>query len=233
MNLFAGTCKAKKKFCALQHQVHQVLFNAPQPGAATFVVQCLYVLPIFGVYSEGFSHLIISALRRFLKSATSPTDSLRAKKLAAQLFVDIAGGTLDHDERLTLKIVETFDIDLSSIDEVICQLQAQNCCRFDSAKAFVEQYISGLIDSESYMTAVTLLERFSIRQSGRSFFLEMIQKKEFGAAEKWATFMGKPMLCELVEEYSKRNLLKNAYETIKKNNLRQDFPEIYHKCKEK
>lgn len=28
-------------------------------------------------------------------------------------------------------------------------------------------------------------------------------------------------------------MLKSAYDTIKKNDLQQDFPDVYHKCKEK
>ncbi|XP_008245816.1 PREDICTED: uncharacterized protein LOC103343964 [Prunus mume] len=228
---FNGTYKATKKFRVLQEQVHLVLRNDPQPGPATFVIQCLYVLPIFDLYSEGFSHLIISALRRFLKMETSMWDSLEAKDLASQLFIDIVGGSVNHDERIVEKILEAFDIHLANIDKVMC-LSAKNDCRFDTAKKFVEQYIFGLIESQSYMTAVTLLEHFSIRQSGQSFLLSMIERKQLKAADKWATFMGEPMLCVLVQEYFDRNMLKNAYEIIQKNNLRHEFPNVYHKYKE-
>ncbi|CAB4285421.1 unnamed protein product [Prunus armeniaca] len=228
---FNGTYKATKKFRVLQDQVHLVLRNDPQPGPATFVIQCLYVLPIFDLYSEGFSHLIISALRRFLKMETSMWDSLEAKDLASQLFIDIVGGSVNHDERIVEKILEAFDIHLANIDKVMC-LSAKNDCRFDTAKKFVEQYIFGLIESQSYMTAVTLLEHFSIRQSGQSFLLSMIERKQLKAADKWATFMGEPMLCVLVQEYFDRNMLKNAYEIIQKNNLRHEFPNVYHKYKE-
>ncbi|ONI04312.1 hypothetical protein PRUPE_6G315500 [Prunus persica] len=79
---------------------------------------------------------------------------------------------------------------------------------------------------------VTLLEHFSIRQSGQSFLLSMIESKQLKAADKWATFMGKPMLCVLVQEYFDRNMLKNAYEIIQKNNLQHEFPNVYHKYKE-
>ncbi|KAJ6775387.1 EXONUCLEASE MUT-7-like protein [Salix purpurea] len=60
----------------------------------------------------------------------------------------------------------------------------------------------------------------------------MMQNKQSRAAEKWATFMGKSMLCALVREYVDQNMLKQAYKTIKKNNLKQEFPDVYHKCKE-
>ncbi|XP_031269534.1 uncharacterized protein LOC116128004 [Pistacia vera] len=227
-----GTCKATRKFRALQQQVHQVLCNSPQPGPATFVIRCLYVLPIFGLYSEGFSHLIISSLRRYLKAAATSTDSSKAKEIATRLILEIVGGSVDHDEKIVVKILEVFDLNLIDIDKSISQLKAQNDYRFDTAKTFIEQYIFALIESQSYMTAVSLLEHFSIRQSGESFLLKMIENKQFKAAEKWATFMGKPMLCLVVQEYADRNMLKNAYDTIKKNNLQQDFPDVYHKCKE-
>lgn len=228
---FNGTCKATKKFRALQEQVHLVLRNDPQPGPATFVIQCLYVLPIFDLYSEGFSHLIISALRRFLKEETSMGDSLEAKDLAAQLFLDIVGGSVNHDERIVEKILEVFDVQLVNIEKVMC-LNAKNGDSFSVAKKFVEDYIFQLIESQTYMTAVTLLAHFSIRQSGESFLLCMIDSKQLKAAEKWATFIGKPMLCVLVQEYVDRNMLKNAYEIIHKNNLRQEFPDVYHNYKE-
>lgn len=227
-----GTCKATRKFRALQQQVSQALCNSPEPGPATFIVRCLYVLPIFGVYSEGFSHLIISALRRHQKTTVNSADSTQAKEIAAYLFLDITGGFVDHDEKLMVKILEAFDVRLTDIEKAITQLKAQNEHRFDTAKTVIEQYIFAMIDSQSYMTAVSLLEHFSIRQSGESFLLKMIQNKEFKAAEKWATFMGKPMLCILVQQFVDRNMLKSAYDTIKKNDLQQDFPDVYHKCKE-
>lgn len=98
--------KATKKFQALQQQIHQVLYNSPQPGPAVFVAHSLYVLPIFEADSEGFSHLIISALRRFLKVGTSSEDLLEAKSLAAQLFLLSVGGYIVHDEKVLVKMVK-------------------------------------------------------------------------------------------------------------------------------
>ncbi|CAH2046829.1 unnamed protein product [Thlaspi arvense] len=97
-----GSIKATKKFQALQHRVHQVLANKPQPGPATFIVQCLNVLPVFGTYGEGFSHLVISSLRRYFKTAseqTSEEDVSSARRLAARLFVAIVGGSVAYDEK--------------------------------------------------------------------------------------------------------------------------------------
>ncbi|XP_059648442.1 uncharacterized protein LOC132294556 isoform X2 [Cornus florida] len=229
---FNGTCKATKKFRILQQQVHQVLCNAPQPGPAIFIAHCLYVLPIFEAYSGGFSHLIISALRRFLKLGTTLEDLLEAKSLAAQLFVCTVEGSVIYDEGVLIKILEVFDVNLTDIEKITWNSDLKYNGSLVTGQRFVEQYIFELIKSQSYMTAVTLLEHFSIRGSGESFLLTMMQNKQFRAAEKWATFMGKQMLCVLVQEFVDKNLLKYAYEVIKKNNLRQEFPEVYHKCKE-
>ncbi|KAE9446653.1 hypothetical protein C3L33_21459, partial [Rhododendron williamsianum] len=227
-----GTLKATKKFQALQQQVHQVLYNSPQPGPAVFVAHSLYVLPIFEADSEGFSHLIISALRRFLKVGTSSEDLLEAKSLAAQLFLLSVGGYIVHDEKVLVKMVKAFDISLENIGNGMCNEDQNSNSSSETARTFVEKFIFKLIEAESYMAAVTLLEHFSIHQSGESFLLKMMQNKDYRAADKWATFMGKAMLCVLVQEYSEKKLLKHAYDIIKSNNLQQEFPEIYHKCKE-
>ncbi|KAJ4823143.1 hypothetical protein Tsubulata_039133 [Turnera subulata] len=227
-----GKCKATKKFRALQQQVHQVLSNSPQPGPATFILQCLYVLPLFGFYSEGFSHLIISALGRFLKLATLSEDISNAKLLAAGLFIDTVVGSVDHDERVLVKILEVFGVRVVDVEEAFARSKVREDHGFDSGEDFIEKYILKLIESQSYMTAVQLLEHFAIRQSGESFLVKMMENHQSRAAEKWATFMGKAMLCVLVQEYVDRNMLKHACETIKKNDLQQDFPEVYHKCKE-
>ncbi|XP_019187985.1 PREDICTED: uncharacterized protein LOC109182304 [Ipomoea nil] len=227
-----GTCKATTKFRALQQVVVQVLYNGPQPGPAVFAAQCLYVLPIFESYCEGFSHLILSALRRFMKLGSSQMDILDAKIWAAKLFLDIVGHRLIYDERIMVKIVEVFNVNLSNIGKAICGSHANNEIGQQTAKIFVQQYILNLIDCKSYMTAVSLLEQFSLRGLEESFLLRMMDNKDYKAAEKWATFMGKQYLCTLVQEYIDRKLEHDAYEVIRKNNLREEFPEAYHQGKE-
>ncbi|XP_028779545.1 uncharacterized protein LOC114735925 [Neltuma alba] len=100
---FYGTCKATAKFRALQHQVYLVLHNDPKPGPATFVVQCLYISPLFEDHSRGFSHLVISAFCRFLKVARTLEDSSEMKDLAANLFLNIVRGQVYHDENIIVK----------------------------------------------------------------------------------------------------------------------------------
>lgn len=225
-----GTFKATVKFRALQQQVFFALLNSPQPGAAAILIlQCLYILPIFELYSEGLSHLILSAFGRFQKAATISVVPFEAKKLAARLFIDAVERSVNHVERIIVKIVDIFDVRMTDVEEFA---SSERDFRYETAEVFIELYIAGLIESKSYMTAVTLLEHFSIRQLGQSFLSKMIENKEHAAAEKWATFMGKPVLSVLVREYADRNMLNNAYVAIKNNNLQQDFPDLYHKGKE-
>ncbi|XP_077240823.1 polynucleotidyl transferase, ribonuclease H-like superfamily protein isoform X2 [Tasmannia lanceolata] len=227
-----GTLKATLKFRILQQQVLQALENSPQPGPATFVVRCLYVLPLLGSpNAEGFSHLMLSSLRRVQTVQRIQVDSSKAKSLAVQLFLDVLTGFVVHEERILVKLIENFDVGLKDIGEAICGSEV-NVGVLDRAKTFVERYIFGFIERQSYMTAVTLLERFSIRQSGESFLCRMMEDHQFKAAEKWATFMGKPMIRLIVQKYLDMKMLKNAYDVIKKNNLKQEFPDAYHLYKE-
>lgn len=231
-----GNCKATVKFRALQEQLCLVLRNDPKPGPATFIVQCLYVSPMFDNQSQGFTHLVISAFRRFMKKSTSITtdeDPLDVKNSAAYLLVNIIRGQIKHDEMIVMKILETFDVKLTNVENALCQNKERDDLSCGMAKELIEQYTFELVKSQLYTIAVTLMEHFSISHYGQSFFLEMIRSNQFKAAEKWATFMGKPMLSILVEEFVKRNMLKDAYALIKKNNLKQDFPEVYKRCKER
>ncbi|KAK7277991.1 hypothetical protein RJT34_23012 [Clitoria ternatea] len=229
---FYGTCKATAKFRALQHQVFLALYNDPKPGPAAFIVQCMYLSPLFEDHSQGFTHLIVSALCRFLRRSTTRVDSLEVKDIAAHLLVDIIRGQIYHDEKIVMKLLEISDVKLTDIDKAMCQIEEKYYLSCGTAKEFVEQYIVEFVKSQLYMTAVTLIEHFSIYGYDQSFLHDMIRCNQFKAAEKWATFMGKPMLSVLVHEFIERNMLKDANEIIKKNNLKEDFPDVYKRCKE-
>lgn len=177
--------------------------------------------------------MMISALRRFLKMGSTAEDILKSKLFAAKLFLDITGGSMVLDERILIKIIQVFDVSLENIQVVIHDSNVKRSVKIDRAKELVEQYIFELIESQSYINAVSLLEHFSIRKSRESFLLQMMECKEYKAAEMWATFMGKSMLCVLVREYVDRKLVKLAYSIIKKNNMHQEFPELYHQYKER
>ncbi|CAA7041960.1 unnamed protein product [Microthlaspi erraticum] len=231
-----GSNKATKKFQALQYQVHQVLANKPQPGPASFIVQCLNVLPVFGTYGEGFSHLLISSLRRYFKTSTSETsqeDMCLARRLAATLFLAIVGGIVAYDEKVMVNTLKMFDVGLTNIDEALLSSGSSEVgFASGGGSVFLERYISDLIKSKSFMTAVSLLEHFSLSFPGDAFLQQMVEDRDFVAAEKWAIFMGRPSLCVLVQEYGSRNMLKQAYNVIKKNYLQHEFPDLCYKCKE-
>ncbi|GAB2287289.1 hypothetical protein Dimus_021669 [Dionaea muscipula] len=226
-----GKSKATVKFRALQQQVFLALSNYPLPGPSVFILHCLYVLHIFDLHADGLSHLVLSALRRFLKGKSPLADSIEAEDLAAELFVNVVHGTICHDDRVLVKILEVFHVKLVNVEKVMCNLDTEECSS-SKAKDFVEKYILKLIESQSYMSAVSLLEQFSIRESGESFLYKLIEIKEFRAAEKWAAFLGNSMLSVLVKEYMNMNFLKGAYGIIRRNNLQPEFPDICHKYKE-
>ncbi|EYU42206.1 hypothetical protein MIMGU_mgv1a003902mg [Erythranthe guttata] len=222
-----GTCKATQKFHALQQQLYLVLLNNSKVGPAILIARCLYILPVFDSYCDGFSHLVLSSLCRFLKVGKNNEDLIEAKVCAANLFLDIIGGTVTHDEGVVVKIVQGFDFDLTDIDKVMRRAKIDG-----TAKEVVRKYADKLIDLQSYTTAVDMLIHFSIRERGESFLLKMLECRQQKVAEKWATYMGKSMLCLLVQQYVDQKLLKPAYDIIKKNNLREEFPELYHQGKE-
>lgn len=228
-----GTCKATIKFRALQNQVHKVLYNNPQPGPAVFVAHCLSVLPMLDEYRDGFSHLLTSALHRYLKAGSNTTseDLIEAKTLATRIFISMVCGGDINDEGIPIKIIEVFSISITDIQNGLLSLDPQNRSS-EEGRIFIQNYIKKLKESGSYMMVVKLLEHFSIRHPEKQFLLEMLGKNDYRAADKWATFMGEPFLSILVQEYSDRKLLNLAFDIIKKNNLEHELPEIYHQCKE-
>lgn len=228
-----GTCKATAKFRALQQQLCLVFLNNCQIGPATLIAHCLYILPMFESLCEGFSHLVISALCRFQKRGSNDKDVVKAKECATKLFLDIVNGSLEHDNGVLIKIVQVFKVNLTDINNVMCDVSMKSNPKPDSAKEVVEQYVFKLMEFQSYLTAVDLLIHFSIRDSGESYLLKMMECRQMKAAEKWATYLGKPMLCLLVQDYVGQKLLQPAYDIIKKNNLRQEFPELHHQSKER
>lgn len=231
--LVAGTRKATPKFRVLLQQVSRALHNDPQPGPFTFLIQCLYVVPLLGhQYTEGFSHMLLSSLRHCKSQNFGLDDFHKAKPIAAQLVIDILASSVNHEERILIKLLEAFDIKLKDIGDAIdCTNLVDG--RLDRAKAYIEQHIINFIESQSYMTAVTLLERFSVQLCGETLLSKMIESNQFKAAEKWATFIGRPLICLLVQKYVEMKMLKNAYDMIKRNNLTEEFPNVYHLYKER
>ncbi|MQM09323.1 hypothetical protein Taro_042189, partial [Colocasia esculenta] len=230
-----GTLKATLKFRVLRQHVLQALHNSPQPEPACFVIQCLYILPLLGpLYTEGFSHLLISSLHRLQTVDMVQIHTSDAKCLAAQLFLDILSCSVVHKERILLKLLDVFDIELKDIGKAIYGSDMDDVY-LGMVKSKIGQYIVDFVESQSYFTAITLMEHFSICpscQSGQSFLEKLIHENQFRAAEKWATLMGKQVICVLVQKYLDMKMLKQAYDIIKKSNLKQEFPDAYHLYKQ-
>lgn len=227
-----GTCKAAVKFRALQKQVHLVLLNNSQAGPATFIACCICIMPLVDSYRDGFSHLVLSALRHFLKLGYGGDDVQKAKLYAAKLFVGFVGGSILIDEGILIKVVQIFYVDLIDIEKAMLDLHMEENNKMNTGKEVVEKYVFRLIEFQSYLTAVDLLIQFAIHEPGDSLLLKMMKCQQFKAAEKWAAFLGKPTLCVLVQEYTNQKLVQHAYDVIKKYNLRSEFPELYLQGKE-
>ncbi|XP_073049625.1 uncharacterized protein [Primulina eburnea] len=226
------TCKAAVKFRALQKQVHLVLLNNSQAGPATFIACCICIMPLVDSYPDGFSHLVLSALRHFLKSGYCGEDVQKAKVYVAKMFVGFAGGSILIDEGILIKVVQTFFVNLVDIEIAMLNIHMEGNNKMETGKEVVEKYVFRLIEFQSYLTAVDLLIQFAIREPGDSLLLKMMKGQQFKAAEKWAAFLGKPTLCLLVHEYNHQKLMQPAYAVIKKYNLRNEFPELYLQGKE-
>lgn len=227
-----GTRKATHKFNVLQQHVFQALYNSPQLDPYTFIVHCLYILPHLGLqHAEGFSHLLMCSLKRLKNRKPVHGDLSEAKHLAAQLFIDILVSSVSHEERILIKLLELFEIGLKDIGEARYG-SVMKKDDMEKAREFIERYIFDFIESQSYMTATVLVEHFSVHL-GQSFLLKMMNNNHFKAAEKWAVFMGKPMICLLVQKYVEMKMLKNAYDLIKNNNLKEEFPDVQRLYKER
>ncbi|KAJ3691850.1 hypothetical protein LUZ61_021014 [Rhynchospora tenuis] len=219
-----GTHKATPKFKILQQQVARALHNSPQPGPFTFVAECMYIIPLLGpTYAEGFSHMLLSSLRHFRPLESTRADFSNSKRVAASLFFNILSGEVFHEERILRKIMEAYDLEINDIS-----LGRES----EEAQGQICKFISKFIESGSFLTAVTLIERFSVRAVDESLLERLIESSEYNAAEKLAAFMGRSMVCSLIRKYLALKMIKKAYEMVKRHDLRQEFPFVSREYKE-
>lgn len=227
-----GTHKATPKFRILQQQVKRALNNGPQPGPFTYIVQCMYIIPLLGqTYAEGFSHMLMSSLRHLKSVESVQKDFFDAKHLAARLVLDILASVVHHEERILVKLLETFDIELRDMAHALygSELGDEDLVK---ATGHLKQYVQCLMKSESYVTAVTMITRFSIQCCDESFLIKLIESNQFKAAEKWAVFMGKEMICLIIQKYLDLKMIKSANELVKQYDLTEEFPDVNYLYKE-
>eukprot|EP00250_Pteridium_aquilinum_P002825 c13048_g2_i1 orf=249-824(+) len=155
-NFIHGRGKSTAKFHAIRKQIIQSLPSAPAPGPATFVIRCLEALILIEApYSEGLAHLLTSALNRVSRESRSPQDSALAKRLAASLVCTSLKGKGNLDDRIVVKIVEVFDVQMSDVAEA---LDISDDDRMSQAEALVEPLVVNLIKSHSYNGATALIK---------------------------------------------------------------------------
>ncbi|KAF6989815.1 hypothetical protein CFC21_007104 [Triticum aestivum] len=229
---FYGTHKATAKFRILQQQVKRALNNAPQPGPFTYIVQCMYIIPLLGQsHAEGFSHMLISSLRHLKSVESVQKDFIDAKCLAARLVLDILASVVPHEERILVKLLETFDIELKDMAHAFrgSELGDEDLA---AAREHLKQHVQYFMKSESYVTAVALMTRFSIQCCDESFLMKLIGSKQYKAAEEWAAFMGKEMIILIIQKYLDVKMLKSANELVKQYDLAEEFPDVNYLYKE-
>uniref|UniRef100_A0ACD5U4F2 Uncharacterized protein n=3 Tax=Avena sativa TaxID=4498 RepID=A0ACD5U4F2_AVESA len=227
-----GTLKATSKFRVLQQQVKGALHNAPQPGPFTYIVQCMYIIPLLGQSNaEGFSHLLISSLRHLKSVESVQKDFIDAKCLAARLVLDILASVVSHEERILVKVLETFDVELKDMAHALCgpELGDEDLAK---TREHLKQYVQHFMKSESYVTAVALITRFSIQCCDESFLIKLIGSNQLTAAEEWAAFMGKEMIILIIQKYLDIKMLKNANKLVKQYDLAEEFPDVNYLYKE-
>ncbi|KAL6865050.1 hypothetical protein ACP4OV_016201 [Aristida adscensionis] len=227
-----GTQKATTKFKILMQQVKIALHNAPHPGPFTYVVQCMYIIPLLGqTYAEGLGHMLTYSLKHFKSVESVRKDFLEAKHLAAQLVLDILASVLCHENRILVKLLEIFEIDLRDIAHALygSELDDED---LGKAREHLKQYVKYLMESESYVTAVTLITRFSIQCCDESLVIRLIESDQFETAEACATFMGKEMICLVIQKYLNLKMLKSANKLVKEHDLTEEFPDVNYLYKE-
>ncbi|XP_051197784.1 uncharacterized protein [Lolium perenne] len=227
-----GTHKATPKFRVLHQQVKGALNNGPQPGPFTYIVQCMYIIPLLGQsHAEGFSHMLISSLRHLKSVESVQKDFIDAKCLAAQLVLDILASVVPHEERILVKLLETFDIELKDMAHALCgsELGDEDLTK---TREHLKQYVQSFMKSESYVTAVALMTRFNIQCCDESFLIKLIGSNQLKAAEEWAAFMGKEMIILIIQKYLDIKMLKSANELVKQYDLTEEFPDVNYLYKE-
>jgi len=227
-----GKGKAVVKFKALRHQVIEALPSAPPPGPATYIIHCLNVLLLVDApYDEGLSHLLTSALSCLDKLNRTVNDDSESRKLAAQLFNSVILGSVALNERILVKLATVFKIEMKDLKEA-AYTSTLDSEKFEKVKTSLEAFILRLIRARLYPSAVALLKQFSLQHSTpKEFLVTMTHDNQVEVAEQWAVYMGKDMICSLVQHLINKKMFKKAYKMVQKYKLKPEFPGVYYQYK--
>ena len=176
--------------------------------------------------------MLISSLRHFKSVESAQKDFIDAKCLAAQLVLDILASVVPHEERILVKLLETFDIELKDMAHALCgsELGDEDLVK---TREHLKQFVQYYMKSESYVTAVALITRFSVQCCDESFLIKLFGSNQFKAAEEWAAFVGKGMIILIIQKYLDIKMLKSANELVKQYDLTEEFPDVNYLYKER
>ncbi|GJM88347.1 hypothetical protein PR202_ga04400 [Eleusine coracana subsp. coracana] len=152
--------------------------------------------------------MLTSSLRHFKTVESARKDFLEAKLLAARLVLDILASVVLHENRILVKIFETFDVELRDIAHAL--------------------YGSELDDDD----LVKAREHLKQHCCDESFLIKLIESNQFEVAEECAVFMGKEMVCLIIQKYLNMKMLKSANKLVKEHELTEEFPDVNFLYKE-
>ncbi|KAK3139015.1 hypothetical protein QOZ80_5AG0376550 [Eleusine coracana subsp. coracana] len=175
--------------------------------------------------------MLTSSLRHFKTVESARKDFLEAKLLAARLVLDILASVVLHESRILVKIFETFDVELRDIAHALygSELDDDDLVK---AREHLKQHVKCFMESESYAAAVAMITRFSIQCCDESFLIKLIESNQFEVAEECAVFMGKEMVCLIIQKYLNMKMLKSANKLVKEHELTEEFPDVNFLYKE-
>jgi hypothetical protein len=230
MYVSIGQGKSTAKFHAIRKQVIQALPTSPSPGPVTFIIRCLDVLTLVGPpYNEGFGHLLTSALNHVIRRTKSAEDdSALARKLAASLICKtFTKNRSTMDDRIMVKIIQVFDIQVTDIMEALSKVEMTE--KTVCADMIIENLVLDLMKKRSYNCAASLIKNFQLNHyMSREFFARMVSSGELQLAAKWAVYLGRDSLCQLVQHLTDIGMFEEAYRYVKNYQLADKFPDARH-----
>ncbi|XP_024528978.1 uncharacterized protein LOC112345788 isoform X2 [Selaginella moellendorffii] len=227
-----------KKFHVIRRELTKALENSPAPGPCTFIARCIdALLRLEDPSDQTLGHLITRSLDELDESFKSDSQDIScSKRVAAKLVKSAMSGDLTLDERLLVRLVTTFGVELSDLAEAD-QDEEHDCSCMDEkkessiseARKLGENLVLKLVKGRSYNSAVALLKSFGLEEcTGREFLVTMVRDNQVDLAGQWAWHLGPESCRFLVQHCTDRKLFKMAYRLVDRYGMHDEFPEAYH-----
>jgi len=175
--------------------------------------------------------MLTSSLKHLKSVESVQKDFLEAKYLAAQLVLNILDSVVPHENRILVKLLETFEIELRDMAHALYGSELDD--DLVKARKHLRQYVKCFMELESNATAVALITRFSIQCCDESFLIKLIESNQLDIAEECATFMGKEMISLVIQKFLDMKMLKSANKLVKEHDLTEEFPDVSYLYKER